>query len=158
VRCDIEGRGDGGVAANEDDAGGVDRTESAEARPAGIESEIGADQQPRHPVADEKPEHHPDHRKQDADLARIVVVAIEAVLRRLGIEQPRDNAEQAGNGSEQYDGALHAERIVVAGRRHCEADQGQSGKDDERDLPLGLGELSDHRAPSLHAPDRCRLR
>ena len=71
------------AAEAEDHRGGVHRPNASEARPGGVERQIRIDEQPGNPVADEQAEHDPDHRENDAHLARIVVISVEPIVARL---------------------------------------------------------------------------
>ena len=115
---DVEGRRDQRVAAEaEDDARRVRGTKAAEARPAGVEREIGPCELRRHPDAHEHPEDGPGHRKRDADLDRIVVIRCLPILRRFRlVERGHDGVEQSA-GEQHDDHAVDAERVRTAEQR-----------------------------------------
>jgi hypothetical protein len=122
----------------------VHRAQPAEARPAGIEGEVGIGEKQSHPDSDEHADSRPRHRKHDADLARIVVVGIEAVGRRFGLGGGRDHGEDGGDGAGHDQEAVHAERIVLAGAGEDQADDRQEDEDHQRELALTSGKLCNH--------------
>ena len=146
----IEGRGDQRIAAEaEDHAGGVHRTEAAEARPGGVECQVRIDELPGDPVADEKSSHDPDHRQDNAHSAGVVEISIEAVFAGLRCVVSGDDAEGSGDPRQQYNRPVNAERITLSSHRHGKSTQGNRQQDNERKLSLVLCQLSDHELQPL---------
>ena len=95
------------------------RTGSAEARPASIKSEVGVDEKPSHPVADEEANHCPSHGQYDPNFGRVVVVLAKPFFRWLGRMIFGGDDKDAGQGGEDDQAAVSAERIVAARNGNC---------------------------------------
>jgi hypothetical protein len=126
----------------------VHRPQAAEARPGRTEGEVGFDELPRHPVADRKPEHHPDHRQHDAGPGRVVVILGQPLVRRLRrqvITADQGDHQQAGGEDQQ---AVQPDRIAAP--RYCQhqAQDSHDKADQDGELALVPGELGDHGAPA----------
>ena len=134
------------AAEAEDDAGRVHRPEPAEARPAGIERQVGIGEKRRHPDADEHREDGPGHGQPDAELDRIVVVLAQPVLGRLRREVVAADEPHHEEACQHHDAAVNAERVVPAGNRHRRADGGHQGEDDDGEAPLEEGEIGHHHS------------
>ena len=137
-------RRDQGVAAEAEDdavscATGRSRPKLDQAR---IEGQVGIGEQPGDPVADEQPEHRPDHGEDDADLARIVVVVLEALLGRLGQIVSRDNGECPDQRGQDDQGAVPADDVIPS---DCSDEKAYGGKADQ-------DEKGDRRSPSVSCP------
>jgi hypothetical protein len=98
------GRDEPVAAEAEDHPAGVQRAQPPVARPRGVEREVGPDEQRGDPHAGGEPGDRPDHRQDDADLARVVVVGFEPFGPRLGIEHvPQHHAQHdAAEGRTTY--------------------------------------------------------
>jgi hypothetical protein len=151
---DVERCRDKGVAAEaEDDRGGVNGTQAAEARPAGIKGQIRGDEQPRDPIADQKAEHDPAQGENDAGAARIVVIVRQPALARFRLKVAGDRREQAEDGRRHDEGAVKAESVVSRAREHRQSATGKNDQNEERELTLGLGEPGNHGASSTFIRD-----
>ena len=153
------GRDQRGAAEAEDHGGGMRWPQAAEARPGGVEGEVGPDEERRDPEADRHADRAPDHREHDAHLDRVVVVGGEPARRRVGrVEIAQDEAEEAGR-KEDHDKPVQAERRAPARDRHQEPDDHARHEQSEREAAVPGRQLGDHPGVSpLRGPHPARLR
>ena len=81
-------------------------------------------------------------------LARLVVVAVEAVLGRLGREEAGDHVEDGGDRDHHDQGAVDAQRVVLAGDQQDQSDESDDQQQHEGALAFDRRELFDHRGPA----------
>jgi hypothetical protein len=97
----------------------VNRANSPEARPAGIEVEFWVDEKPSHPIADKQAEHGPDHGEDDAGFGWIVVVVIVPFFRGFGRIVSGNDKKDPCKRCQNDQSAVRTKWIIAAGNGHC---------------------------------------
>ena len=142
---DMEGRGDQRVAAEaEDDAGRVDGPQAPEARPCRVEGQVRPCEQRGDPHADGHGDHGPDHRKHNAGLGRIIVIAGKLFRGGLRREQRRQHCEKETRARHHDDEPVHAHGIGAPGYGHGKPGKRDKNEDDDCEVAFAEGELRDH--------------
>ena len=137
------------AAKGKDHARGVNRAQTAIARPGLAKGGVWPDHQPRDPETDTHGENAPEHCQHDADLDRIIVILLQPCGIRRRLLQRATNCKKQATPNRQGHEAMHSHRILFAQGRHHQPEQGEADCKNETDAAFAEGKTRNHsQSPS----------